>query len=171
MAIINEEEIGDGLINKLNRLDAEIAFKYVSPDPSSLYLLPRYYRRAVLDYSFRQAYDNLPKEIIPKVVASDLEIIYMEAFKKFKRIVKVDDLLIKKYGETTIRESFSRYYRYGQTQKLLSGTCYDDFYSFGKRRRKIPKVRYLPVLTAIYAIRGSAFFLGYHLGNVKQKEK
>ena len=171
MAIINEEEIGDGLINKLNRLDAEISFKYASPDPSNLYLIPRYYRRAVLDYSFKQAYANLPEEKIPKVVASDLEIIYTEAFKRFKGIVKVDDLLIKKYGETTIRESFSKYYRYGQTQKLLSGTCYGDFYSFRKRRRKIPEIRYLPMMIAIYAIRGSAFFLGYHLGNVKQKEK
>jgi len=171
MAIINEEEIGDGLINRLNRLDAEIAFKYASPDPSNLYLIPRYYKRAVLDYSFKQAYSNLPERLVPKMVASDLEIIYTEAFKRFKGIVKVDDLLIKKYGETTIMDSFSKYYRYGQTQKLLSGTCYGDFYSFGKRRRKTPKMRYLPMMTAIYAIRGSAFFLGYLLGNVKHKDQ
>ena len=164
MAIIDEEEIGTNFVNKLNRMDADIAFRNGGANPSSLYLLPRYYRRDVLDYSLTKAYANLQPEIIPYIVASDLEIIYTEAYGKFRKIGKSEGKLIKKYGEKTITESFLKYYRYGKTQRFLSNTYYGRSYSFKTRKRAMPSIKFLPVIAIIYALRGSAFFLGYYIG-------
>ena len=164
MTIVGENEIGESFVNRINRVDARLAAGQSGATPENLYLLPRYFRREVLDYSFKQAHVGIPDDIFPRIVASDLEIIYSEGFKKYRNIKIIRDELIDKFGEASFLESFRKYYRYGQTHKMLRNTSYSDFYSFQRRRRSIPNIKYLPAILGIYAIRGTGFFLGYYFG-------
>ena len=163
MAIINEFEVGNKLINRINRADARLGFEGWEKGTGTLFVLPRYFRRDVLDFALGAAYAKIPSNIVSKIVASDLEIIYYEAFKKYRNILKVKENLIYKYGERSFRESFRKYFRYGQTQRVLQGTVYDDLLALGMRRRRIVSLRYIPVVLAIYSVRGTAFFIGYYL--------
>ncbi|MEM3489950.1 MAG: glycosyltransferase family 2 protein [Nitrososphaerota archaeon] len=164
MAIIGENEIGKSIVNKMNRIDAKMAILNATATPDTLYILPRYFKREVMDYAFRGVHTELPADLIPKIVASDLEIIYSEAYKKYTNIEIIREDLIDKVGETSFFESFRKYYRYGQTHKLLKGTAYRNFYSFRSRKRVIPDIKYLPVVFGVYAVRGIGFFLGYYFG-------
>ncbi len=163
MAIINELELGSKFINKLNRIDSEMSFRTSISTPENLHILPRYFRKEVLDFSFSRAREKLSRENFSKVISSDQEILYYEAYKRYSNMEKVDDQIILKYGEKTISESMKKYYRYGQTQRLLARTPYGEFYNFSRRRREIPSVKSFPAVACIYLIRGTAFFLGYFL--------
>lgn len=163
LAIINELEVGDKLINKINRIDAQLGFENWKEGADTLFVLPRYFRRDVLDFALSAAYSKIPSDIVSRIVASDLEIIYFEASRGYKNITMVRESLIYKYGEMSFRESFRKYYRYGRTQRVLSGTVYNDLLTLGKRRRRIGKIRYIPAVLAIYGIRGTAFFMGFYL--------
>lgn len=163
MAMINEIEIGNRFINRLNRMDMEIASKMDNPDPNALNVLPRYFGREVLDYAFEKSSKSVPKYLFPKIVASDQEIIYFEAYQKYNKIAKPKEVLLKKYGESSIKESMLKYYNYGKTQKLLKNTKYEKSLGVKGRFRKIPSLRYIPAVMAIYAIRGLPFLAGYYL--------
>lgn len=163
MAIIHELELGNHLINKLNRFDSENAFRFTSVDPDKLYLLPRYYRRDVLSSSFASLFNKIPSRNIPKIVANDLEVIYFESFQQFSRVTKVEEPLILKYGEKSFCESFKKYYRYGKTSREWSKTEYYELLDYKHRLRPIPNLKSVPPLLLLYLIRGTAFFSGYYL--------
>ena len=163
MAIIRELELGNHLINRLNRFDSENAFKLISAGSDKLYLLPRYFRHEVLSQSLNSIYNKIPSYKIPKIVADDQEMIYIEALQHFSRVAKVEEPLIKKYGEKSFRESFKKYYRYGKTSRELSKTEYYQSLNFQHRTRSIQNLRSVPPLLLLYAIRGTAFFAGYYL--------
>ena len=163
MAIINELELGNHLINRLNRFDARNAFQFTSASPNKLYLLPRYFRQDVLSYSLDSISKKLLESNISKIVADDLEMIYIESFQHFRKVTKVDEPLIKKYGEKTFRESFKKYYRYGKTSREISKTEYYTSLNSLHRMRPIPNLRSVPPLLFLYALRGTAFFAGYYL--------
>ena len=162
MAIIHELELGNRLVNKLNRFDLENAFRFTSISPSKLYLLPRYYRHEVLSNSFASLYNKIPSRDFSKIVANDLEMIYIESFQKFNKVSKVGEPLILKYGEKSFRESFKKYYRYGKTSRRLSNTEYYKILNYKRRTRPIPNLKSLPPMLLLYAIRGTAFFTGYY---------
>ena len=163
MAIVREKEIGNNLINKLNRLDMQIGSLKGSESPDSLYVLPRYFRREVLAYGLEKAYENIPPELIPKIVSSDMEMIYFEAYNKYRYLASVETPLIEKNGEKSVMESMTKYFRYGKTQKLLKNTKYEKSLGVKGRFRKIPSLRYIPAVMAIYAIRGLPYLAGYYL--------
>ncbi len=122
--------------------------------------MPRYFNYNVLDYSLQMAYTKLPLQIINQIVSSDLEILYIEALKKFKNPVLVKEPLINKIGGSFI-DNFRKYYNYGKTQKFLSNTAYSNLYNFKYRKRKYG-LRYLDVALLIYITRGIPFYLGYY---------
>lgn len=163
MAIIRETEIGDKPINKLNRLDMRISSLGHAEPLDSLYLLPRYFRREVLDFGLEKAYENLPVELIPKIVSSDMEMIYYEAYQKYRNLYAPVLPLIIKNGEKSVMESVRKYYRYGETQKLLKNTKYEESLGIKSRFRKKPSFKYIPATMAIYAVRGIPFLAGYYL--------
>ena len=163
MAIIHELELGNHLVNRLNRFDSENAFKLISAGSDKLYLLPRYFRREVLSQSIISLYNKIPSSIIPKIVANDLEMIYIESFQQFNKVIKVEEPLILKYGEKSFCESFKKYYRYGKTSRELSKTEYYKLLDYQHRTRPIPNLKSVLPLLLLYAIRGTAFFSGYYL--------
>lgn len=163
MAIIHELELGDNLINKLNRFDAENAFRFTSVGPRNLFLLPRYFRREVLSNSFVSIFNKIPSSNISNIVANDLEIIYIESFQQFGKITKVEEPLIMKYGEKSFLESFKKYYRYGKTSRESSKTKYYKSLNFQHRMRPIPNLKSVLPLLLLYAFRGTSFFSGYYL--------
>jgi glycosyltransferase involved in cell wall biosynthesis len=163
MAIIHELELGNHLVNKLNRFDSENAFRFASVGPGKLYLLPRYFRHEVLSNSFASLYNKIPTCKISKIVANDLEMIYIESFQQFNKVTKVEEPLIIKYGEKSFRESFKKYYRYGKTSRELSKVEYYKMLNYQHRIRPIPNLKSVPPLLLLYAIRGTAFLSGYYL--------
>ena len=163
IAVIAEEEFGDTFINRINRIDAMLGTEFTSLTPENLFVLPRFYSRNALDSAISAANRKLSNDVFSRIVGSDLEILYFEAYQHGRHISLVRDKLIIKYGESSVRESFAKYHRYGKTQRLLSGTCYRDFYNIKRRFRPVPSLKYLPALATIYAIRGTAFFAGYYL--------
>ncbi len=162
MAIVRETELGDRFINKLNRLDMFISSMGNTQSPTVLYSLPRYFRREVMDFALSKAYENLPVKLIPKIVSSDMEIIYYEAFQKYQNLHSIDLPLIIKIGETSLLASVRKYYRYGRTQKLLKNTKYEQSLGIRGRVRRVPSIKYLPVVMAIYTIRGLPYLAGYY---------
>ena len=71
------------------------------------------------------------------------------------------------YGDETLRAVFSKYYKYGYTQKMLRKTVYSQLADISGRTRYGYAISDRILSIPLQAIRGFPFLLGYISGNSK----
>ena len=172
MLVIKERDIGQGIVNYFSNL-------YKSNIPNDLSILdpmrnksviPRVYRREMIVSALETVRKNLSEDILSQVVGLDLELIYLESYNLTKDIGFISSSEIKHYGDESISEVFSKYYRYGYTQRLLKNTYYGEFAGLSGRNRSTLPVRNRIKSIPIQVLRGVPFVLGYLNGNNKNDE-
>lgn len=164
---IGEKDIGSGLLIRLSNLDkkADVINKNKLDPVKNKSVIPRLYKRDIIVQSLDKIKASLNPEILNNIVGLDLELIYYEAFKISQDIGMVSTPEIFHYGDETMGAVFSKYYKYGYTQKMLRETVYSQLADISGRTRYgyaiSDRILSMPLLT----IRGLPFILGYISGN------
>ncbi len=166
MIIIGERDIGGGILNFVSNLDKTIiptAFESLNPRKNKS-IIPRVYKREILNESFKRISDKLPRDVHSEVVGLDLELIYLESYEQTSNIGIISSPEISHFGDTNLTALFRKYYRYGRSQKMLRNTSYSEFAGLGGRNRTTLPVADRLRSFPIQFIRGVPFVMGYLVG-------
>jgi len=130
-------------------------------DPLEGVLLARFYKRGVLETAF----EAIPKEIMPIVVAHDHAIIYYEAYRVSQRVGVLPNA-VWHMEPARLVELWKKNYRYGKTTKELVKTgFYQDFLKKKVRFRKgalnLRNLRYGLSSYLLLSLKGIAYQMGY----------
>ncbi len=129
-------------------------------DPIRGGMLPRFFKKDIL----RRAFENIPQELYPIVVAHDHAIIYFEA-NKISSSIGILANVVSHIEPESLSELLIHNYRFGRSTKALARTClYKQIFS---KKAFQPKnvVRTLKTGTTIIALlRSIAYKLGYYFG-------
>ena len=166
MVVIGEGEVGNGFWVKLANLDKQINMKYnlEKLNPEFGFILPRLFRRDVLDYSFRMLMEKMGPEIFSKVVHIDHQLIYREAYNYSTSVGIISDPMIFHFGDESLMKIAKKYYNYGKSDRIRRYTPYLKSLSMRKRKRTMPSVRDKILLAPLYSARGISYALGYYIG-------
>ena len=166
MIVIGEGEVGNGFWIMLANLDKQISMKYnldkLSPEFG--FILPRFFRREVLDYSFRVLMEKMGPELFSKIVHIDHQLIYRESFNYSTSVGIIPDPLIFHFGDDSLRKIARKYYRYGKSDRMKRQTPYLKSLSMRKRKRAVPTLKYKILLVPLYSARGISYTIGYYAG-------
>ncbi len=166
MVVIKERELGDNLIVRLTNMDKlsePITAKNLSPLRNKT-VIPRFYRGNILKAAVESITNNLPEDIIRKIVALDLELLYYESYNISKNIGIIPTPEIFHYGDDDIRSLYRKYFRYGYTQRMMRGTYYANFAKPSGRLRSDSPLKYRVRSIPIVIARGIPFIMGYIMG-------
>lgn len=166
MAVVGEEEAGEGFWVKLAQLDKEMIMEYNTSvvEPAKSFVLPRLYKRELLDNAFINLKINIPTEVFHRIIYEDHHLIFYEAYRTSKAINIIREPLIKHYGDSSLTDIARKYYRYGSTSNLLRRTSYWEFINTTKRKRVVKGVRNTICLFILYSVRGIPFVVGSWFG-------
>lgn len=159
MIAIAEEEIVKNYWSYLANLDKNGISNIYDPITNG-YILPRYYKRSILDEGFKNLERKISEEILNKIIYGDHHIIFYEAFKISQNMFYLKDKLIKHYGDYSLKEIIKKYHRYGYSSRILIGTSYEFVLKYNSHKRKdidlITKIKTFPLFLA----RGVPFLIG-----------
>lgn len=162
--VIGEEEVGNSLVQRASNLEKRSSCRLRDKGLSPLVnksVIPRVYERTLILKSFEAVRRKLSDELFYKIVGLDLELIYYESWLQTTDIGFIRGAEIYHLGESSYRELFAKYYRYGKTQKYLRSTEYHQLAGIMGRNRHgigfLDRVRVFP----IQVMRGIPFILGY----------
>ncbi|AEB95031.1 glycosyl transferase family 2 [Metallosphaera cuprina] len=161
MVIIGEQEIGNTFWLKLANLDKENILECNSIDTVKGFLIPRFFRREILDKAFNRLKENL-KDKFDKVIFREDFLRYYEARKESDDVFLLKDKLIFHYGDATLFQIIKKYHRYGKNTKMLKGTPYHNLVSINRTKRNICLGNKI-LLYLLYLARGIPFLIGYLL--------
>lgn len=168
MIVVGESEMGGGILQKLTNLDKLASNLVEEGEISPLMnksILPRIYDRTIIQNSFDRIVSVLEPQVFSEIVGLDLELIYLEAWHQTKDIGFIRTSEIHHFGETSYKDLFKKYYRYGRSQKILRKTPYADFASLrGRTRHGLSGAERLTTVP-IQLLRGFPFVLGYISGS------
>ena len=139
-------------ISQVNRLITEIL----------AFLLPRFYRREILDFSF-STIKEITKSAFDKISYSEHHLIFEEARKFSRNIGLTDESLISHFEDDSLLKIFRKHHWYGKSQKILnllesSETKY--FFRYARRKNPLYKrIGIIPISTA----RMLPFLPGYFI--------
>ena len=156
------------LLEKLYDADRKLTQKYWKDfiNPVGGVILPRFYRTRLL----RQAFERIPKKILPLCVAHDHAIIYYEVSKISRNIGKLDNAILHSEPKRW-KDLFKKTYRYGvTTRKLVNNKVYPELLKSKNRGRKI-KMSDLGLSiksNLLRSFRAVAYLSGYFSGKNKQ---
>jgi len=108
--------------------------------------------------------ENLTEEILKNIVGLDIELIYLESYKITQNTGFIDTAGIMHYEIRDCEDTFRKYYRYGNSQKMLRDTIYKEFARLSGRNRATLPLRNRIQSIPIQVIRGIPFVLGYISG-------
>ncbi len=127
-------------------------------------LLARFYRKKILE----SAFESIPKELMPIVVAHDHAFIYYEAYKVSQKVGMLPDALWH-IEPTTLMELWKKNYRYGQTTNdLVKKGYYQELLNKKVRFRKgaldLKNFKYGMQSYFLLMLKGVAYQIGYWKG-------
>ncbi|MEM3490366.1 MAG: glycosyltransferase family 2 protein [Candidatus Bathyarchaeia archaeon] len=128
-------------------------------DPLEGVLLARFYKRGILE----RAFEAIPKEIMPVVVAHDHAIIYYEAYKVSQKVGILPNA-VWHIEPASLVELWKKNYRYGRTTKeLLKTGFYQDLLKKKVRFRKAALKDWKLGLQSylLLLIKGIGYYTGY----------
>ncbi|WP_216604165.1 hypothetical protein [Acidianus sp. RZ1] len=166
MLIVGEDEVGNSFLDKMANLDKKVIMECNNTvDPLRGYLLPRLFKREVLDHAFENLRKKIRGEVFERIVHPDHQLIFYEAFNYSRDVGIVKEVLIHHFGDSSLFNVMKKYYRYGKTHKLLKETPYKELLSVGRRKRDLCDVSLKEKigLYTLYAVRGIPFLLGLYL--------
>ena len=123
---IREEEVKINLISKVSNIDKQSVFSIDNINSLKPYVLPRIYNRPIALKSLELVKSKLgPVYEWAQIMPEDL-FIYHEARKLSNNFSIETKLLMKHYGDFTLRDMVRKYYRYGRGFGIASFTRYRD---------------------------------------------
>jgi glycosyltransferase involved in cell wall biosynthesis len=152
-------------IEKLFEADRRLIHREIQVQINPIYgaLLARFYKGNLL----RQAFEAIPKALLPFVVAHDHAIIYYEAW---KLSTKVGILQTAVYHDEpiTLLELWRKNFRYGRSTKpLLANGYYNDFVKKRTRRLRNSSTRIITadrfMSSLLLSLKAPAYLLGQYL--------
>jgi hypothetical protein len=108
-------------IQKLFEADRRLIHKnsIIQTDPIHGAMLPRFYKRHILDGAFR----SIPESLFPYAVSFDVEIIYYEASRLSNKVAVVTHA-VRHNEPSNLGELWRKNFRYGKNAKRLLRTGY-----------------------------------------------
>ena len=129
-------------------------------DPIRGALLPRFFKKGII----AEAFENIPKELLPVIVAHDHALIHWEARKISSKVGILPDA-ISHIEPDTVRELILHNYRFGRSTRSLARTgFYKDI--FAKKTFRSGNLRGAMKAESIFVpmIRSLSYTMGYMLG-------
>ena len=166
MIVIRERELGTGLWAKLANLDKQMAMEHnmTRLTPEFGFILPRFFDRKTLDYSFNALLENIGRETFSKIVHIDHQLIFREAYNYSTSIGVIQDVLIYHFGDNSLRSIIKKYYGYGKSDRIKRNVPYLKSLTIRKRRRIVPTLKDKVILIPLYSARGISYVVGYYVG-------
>ncbi|MCL4480404.1 MAG: hypothetical protein M1113_02840, partial [Candidatus Thermoplasmatota archaeon] len=164
MTIIKEDSIGTGFWAEQARKLADISASQFSrlETETLAFLLPRFYKKEVLDFSFSNIRE-ITKSVFDKISYGEHHLIFEEARKFSRNIGLTDESLISHFEDDSLLKIFRKYHWYGKSQRVLKLIENSETkYFIRHARRKIPlleRISTIPISTA----RILPFLVGYFL--------
>jgi glycosyltransferase involved in cell wall biosynthesis len=152
------------LIQKMFEADRRIVHSeaHIQIHPVYGTLLARFYKRPLLD----RAFEAIPRQLLPYVLAHDHAIIYYEACKLSDR-VKILPNALYHHEPATLLELWKKNFRYGRSTRALMANGYYKDLIIRKTRprktstRKITRDKLLSSL--LLSLKAPAYFLGLYV--------
>lgn len=125
-------------------------------------LLARFYKRSLLD----RAFEAIPKQLLPSVVAHDHAIIYYEVWKLSDR-VKILPNAVYHNEPATLLELWKKNFRYGRsTKSLMANGYYNDLIRSKTRPRKSDTKKLTTdrlLSSLLLSLKAPAYLLGLYV--------
>lgn len=168
MATIAEVDVGSTLLARLSLRDKKLINTYYKRLPDSIstaFILPRVFKRELIDAAFFNLKSKLPKSLFNRIIYGDHHLIYYESSKLSNSISMIPEVLIYHNADATLRQLLSKYYRYGKSARLLYGTPYSFISDLNSHiRPKVDDKHDIPLLLLLL-LRGAPFLIGYCLSS------
>jgi glycosyltransferase involved in cell wall biosynthesis len=128
-------------------------------DPGYGTLVPRFYKRFVL----QGAFSNIPKQILPFVVAHEDSILYYEAIRVSDKVGVVPDALFHK-EPSSVLELWKKNRKYGRAaRELVDAGFYSSLVTKKRRFRRSRGISRNRILsTILLALKGPAYLIGFY---------
>ncbi|MFP3257057.1 MAG: glycosyltransferase [Candidatus Nanopusillus acidilobi] len=159
MVIIGEKEIIQSYWTYLADLDKNLNEGIGDPLENG-YVLPRYFKKDVIDKAFEKIKQKLPMNIFEKASYAEHHIIFYESYQISKSIFYLKDKLIYHYGDNSILEIIKKYHKYGLSSRTLYGTSYEFTVKYSSHKRRHLDFYNKIKLSPLYLIRGISYFIG-----------
>lgn len=160
MVIVAEREAGKSIWSRLTDIDRRIVIQSCRPSdlsPSRTILLPRYFRRTILNQTFESLRQKLSNEIFLRIINGDHSLIYKEAYGFSKSLEIIKEPLIIHCGDDSLRKIVTKYYRYGKSDKIRIASALNSPQLRPKRSRPI---QYTFLLIPLIVARSGAYLAG-----------
>jgi glycosyltransferase involved in cell wall biosynthesis len=169
MVAIFEGRSGQGTWTALARLDKE-----VSTSETNVYrhgeladfLIPRFYKKELLDYSLRKLESKLPEAVFSRVLWPEDRLIFLQARQVSNSVGLSSSRLITHIGDDTFCSVVKKYHRYGKSyRELRRFNEFSDLIKLGSRQRLIAECSYAERigLISLYITRSISFLLGCYV--------
>jgi hypothetical protein len=158
MIIIEEKEVGESFWIRLAQLDKYNIMYCNEPDSIKGFALPRVISSPLLSKTFEILKKDLGAKF-DQVIYPDHELIYYVASSLSSNISVINDELIYHFGDKTLLEIIRKYYKYGESLKVLKGSKYEHFLKISRKKRRICKGSKL-LIYLLYVVRGIPFLVG-----------
>ena len=146
--------------NKISEERKVINSEPYNLDPLEGSLLPRFFKRIVLEDAFK----NIPDDIYPIVVAHDHAIIYYEAYQLYKNIGILNNAVSHIEPESFF-EVLKHFYRFGQSTKALDKTgYYQEIYTKKTNIKKNSQQVINNNILIMSLFRSLSYRIGYYFG-------
>ena len=164
MTIIKEDSIGIGFWAEQARKLADIsASQFNRLETETLaFLLPRFYKREVLDFSFLNIRE-ITQSLFDKISYGEHHLIFEQAKKLSKSIGFTDDKFISHYEDDSLLKILRKYHWYGKSQRTLDLISSTDTKSLSKHVRRSVPFRKRFETTPISMARILSFLFGYFI--------
>lgn len=171
MLVVPEGSIGNGFVPELFRADRRVTGS-ASRNPRNLVptsgaIMPRFFRRELLDSAISALERNLTEATRNQVNDGDHQLLYYEAWKDSHRVGVCSGVLIDHIEDVSLLKVWRKYRRYGASRRVLRGhTEYGKLLSerigVRIRSRSAPHDRLKSIL--LFAMKFVPFAVGYCLG-------
>jgi glycosyltransferase involved in cell wall biosynthesis len=159
MVAIGEKEIVKNYWSYLADFDKGKISKIYDPLVNG-YIMPRYYKKQILDIVFKNIEFKIPDNLLNKIVYGDHHIIFYEAYKISQNVFYLKDKLIMHYGDYSLREIIKKYHRYGYSSRILIGTPYEFVFKYSSHKRKEADLKTKVKMLPLFLARGIPFLIG-----------
>lgn len=159
MVAIGEQEVVESHWTYLANIDKESIYEISEPKFNG-YVLPRYFKKRILDSAFESIENKLPNDILNRVIYDDHQIVSYESFKISKNIYYLKDKLIKHYGDNSLNDIIKKYHRYGHSSRVLIGTPYEFVFKYRSHKRSNVNVKTKIKTLPLFLARGVPFLIG-----------
>lgn len=160
MVIVEEHDIGKSMISRIQNIERhQNTLRSVRFSPAFLVAEPRFFKSEVLHDAFEGA-SQIDSRILKWIQYGDLDIIYFEAFKKWRNVGTTSRPLIEHHTDANIIGLLQKYYGYGQSNRLLRYTKYGDEFRLRHHLRPFFGFRNTVAVYSLTSIKAIAFLMG-----------